>query len=78
MFSLLDIGGNQITEKGCKYITKADWKKLECITLSTLSKTQAEIKSVTGAAGISVDSSSPWSNSKSPRVFAQDCPLNAR
>ena len=49
-YSCVYIDNNEISEKGCRYLSKAAWRELEVMALSNYSFTQTGIKSVTGAA----------------------------
>ena len=49
----IEIVNNQIGEKGCRYISKAAWGKLENILLSSGSLTKIGISSAIGDAGTS-------------------------
>ena len=52
MYFEMKIDDNQISEKGCKYISKAEWKKLKLIGLGYFDFTKVEIKSETRAVSI--------------------------
>ena len=47
------VGDNEISEKGCRHLSKAVWGQLEEISLGRYSLTQGKTKSGTGAAGTS-------------------------
>ena len=49
-----NVGGNEVGEEGCRYLSKAAWGELEQISLGYYSLTQRETKSGTGAGGTSV------------------------
>ena len=48
------IGDNEVSEKGCRYLSKAAWGELEKISLGHCSLTQGLTKSGTGATSTSV------------------------
>ena len=50
LYCFIYVDNNQITEKGCSYISKAEWKKLEILNLGKYFLTKAAIKSVIRAA----------------------------
>ena len=47
------VDGNEVSEKGCRHLSKAAWGELEVIDLGNFSLTQGEAQLGTGAAGIS-------------------------
>ena len=44
MYYWIYIGENEIGEKGCRYLSKAEWKEMEEINLSICYLTQMKIK----------------------------------
>ena len=48
------VGENEVSEKGCRHLSKAAWGELEDFSLSHCSLTQTKTKSGTGAAGTSL------------------------
>ena len=47
------VGGNEVSEKGYRHLSKAAWGQLEVIDLGNCSLTQTETKSGIGAASTS-------------------------